>query len=204
MNKLLDNKTLTAFASRDPHAFKVVFDLYYTELRYFTERVISDPEMAKDITMETFLKLFKRSEQFNTPENIKAFLFITARNNCFDYLRHKKRVQARQKDLQLEMIARLSDDHDFENGQIEAAVVAKIYEAIEELPEACRNVFKMLYCQGLEQAEVASRLNLSISTVRSHKSRAIKLLRAGLPTNGLQLLFLVSLSHLTPLLPEQA
>lgn len=204
MKELLDSATLTAFTRRDPHAFKVVFDLFYVELRYFIEKVISDPEQAEDITSETFIKLFNRCEHFNTQQNIKAFLFITARNNCFDYLRYKKRLQVRQKALRLEMMAQLSDDHFYENGQLEAAVVAKIYKAVEDLPEECKKIFKMLYYQQMEQAEVARQLDINVSTVRSQKSRALKLLRISLTNNELHLLFLISIGHLTLLLPEHA
>ena len=197
MKEQLDSETLAAFTRRDPRAFKVVFDLFYTELRYFTEKVIGDSEEAQDITIKTFTKLYKRCELFNSPENIKAFLFITARNNCLDFLRHKKRLQSRQKDLRLEMIARLSEDQSYENRLIEAGVTAKVYEAVEQLPAECKKVFKLLFYQGLEQAKVASQLNISISTVRSQKSRALQLLRISLTDKELSLLFVFSLSYLS-------
>jgi RNA polymerase sigma-70 factor (family 1) len=196
MKEQLDSNTLTAFARGDHHAFKAVFDFYYTELRYFTEKVISDKEEAKDITIETFTKLFNRYEHFNTPQNIKAFLFITARNHCLDYLRHRKRLQSYEKDLRMEMIARLENNQNYENSVIEAGVIIKIYEAVEQLPTECKKVFKMLYYQGLEQAEVASNLEINISTVRSHKSRALQLLRISLANNDVSLLYLLLLSYL--------
>ena len=197
MKEQLDSETLAAFARRDARAFKVVFDLFYTELRYFTEKVIGDAEEAQDITIETFTKLYKRCELFSTPQNIKAFLFITARNNCLDYLRHKKRQQSRQAALRQEMIARLTDEQGYENSLIEAGVAAKVYEAVEQLPAECKKVFKLLFYQGMEQADVASQLGISISTVRSQKSRALQLLRISLSDKELSLLFALSLSYLS-------
>jgi len=197
MKEQLDNETLAAFARRDPHAFKVVFDLFYIELRYFIEKVISDSEEAQDITSETFTKLYKRCDRFSTLGNIKAFLFITARNNCLDFLRHRKRLHSRQKDFQSEMNARPGEDPGYENYLIEAGVTAKVYEAVELLPTECKKVFKLLFYQGMEQSEVASELGIKISTVRSQKSRALQLLRVSFTDKELSLLLILSLSCLT-------
>jgi len=197
MKEQLDNETLAAFTRRDPDAFKVVFDLFYIELRYFIEKVISDAEEAQDITSETFTKLYKRCDRFETLENIKAFLFITARNNCLDFLRYKKRMQTRQKELQQEMDARLGDEGSFINRLIEAGVTARIYEEVERLPTECKKVFKLLFYECMEQSEVATRLGINISTVRSQKSRALQLLRVSLSDKEFSMLLILSFSCLT-------
>lgn len=197
MKEQLDNETLAAFTRRDPDAFKAVFDLFYIELRYFVEKVISDPEEAQDITSETFTKLYKRCDRFETLANIKAFLFITARNNCLDFLRYKKRMQTRQKELQKEMDARLSDDGSFVIELIEAGVTARIYKEVERLPAECKKVFKLLFYEGMEQSEVASALDINISTVRSQKSKALQLLRVSLSDKEFSLLVILSIGYLT-------
>jgi RNA polymerase sigma-70 factor (ECF subfamily) len=46
-----------------------------------------------------------------------------------------------------------------------------------ELPEGCRVVFTLFYFEGLEHSEIASDLQISVSTSKSQLSRAKKLLR---------------------------
>ena len=48
-----------------------------------------------------------------------------------------------------------------------------IHNAIENLPEECRRIFKVLYYEELQPAEVAELLQISVNTVYVQKSRAV-------------------------------
>ncbi|PIG96933.1 hypothetical protein CS542_07950 [Pedobacter sp. IW39] len=48
-------------------------------------------------------------------------------------------------------------------------------QEIEQLPEQCRKVFSMIYFEGKTE-EIAYIMDISVKTVRNHKSRAIELL----------------------------
>lgn len=70
---------------------------------------------------------------------------------------------------------------------MEAEVLASVYSALQQLPEGCRSVLNLGYFQGLKNGEIASRLSVSVNTVKSQKLRAIRLLRAlftGEPSAG--------------------
>ncbi len=56
----------------------------------FIERVMKDREDVTDLAQDVFLKVFERWKEFETEENAKAFLYISARNLCFDRLRRKQ------------------------------------------------------------------------------------------------------------------
>lgn len=47
-------------------------------------------EEAADIAQEVFVKVYERWGEFETVENVKAFLYIIARNLSLDYLKHKR------------------------------------------------------------------------------------------------------------------
>ena len=71
----------------------------------------------------------------------------------------------------------LEATEDIQNELIEIEMLQKVYEAVESLPPKCREVFKMLYVEGLSYKDVSARLDLSVQTVRNHKSYAVNLLR---------------------------
>ncbi|MBN9384732.1 MAG: hypothetical protein J0H74_28515 [Chitinophagaceae bacterium] len=73
--------------------FAVVYDQFYPQVFYLTLRFGVNIADAEDITKETFIKLFRLRDQIGSESEIRAFLFISARNSCIDYLRHstKKR-----------------------------------------------------------------------------------------------------------------
>src|SRR3954469_21136133 len=72
-------------------AFDRVFDEYFPQLQFFATRVTRDVEEARDIVNQVFVSLWKLRARFETLVNIKAFLYITTRNHCFNYLRHRQR-----------------------------------------------------------------------------------------------------------------
>jgi len=60
-------------------------------LYYFAKRFVLDRQDAEDIVAESFIKLWRLRENFDNPQSIKAFLFITTRNGCLDFLRASQR-----------------------------------------------------------------------------------------------------------------
>jgi RNA polymerase sigma-70 factor (ECF subfamily) len=54
---------------------------------------------------------------------------------------------------------------------------AKIYRAMEALPEQCRLVFKLSRFEELKYSEIAEQLNISIKTVENHMGKALKIMR---------------------------
>jgi len=162
----------------DTHAFSAIYKEQYPRIYYFVKQFVDKHEDAEDITADIFVKLWKMHDQFTDIKNLQAFLIVTARNTCIDFLRHTKRQQEKQKGL-LHSLSQepaelpLKDD-------LKAEVLQAIYTEIENLPPACRRVFKMSYFDGLPNDAIARILHINNLSVRNHKQRAIKLLRIAL------------------------
>lgn len=69
----------------------------------------------------------------------------------------------------------IDDDDAEERSQIEA----KLWTAIDSLPEKCRQVFLMSKRDGLKYEEIAEELGLSVNTVRNQISKALNVLKNG-------------------------
>ena len=63
------------------------------------------------------------------------------------------------------------------NERIENEILWEIFEAVEQLPEECKKVFKLSYIEKLDIAQVARLLNISEHTVKSQRARGKKLLQ---------------------------
>ena len=59
---------------------------------------------------------------------------------------------------------------------------ARIWKAIDELPEKCREIFLMSKRDGLTNAEIAEEMNISIKTVKNQMTKAFARLRESLST----------------------
>ncbi len=168
-------EVISALKEGDTRALHDLHDLYYPALRNFAISLLNDGPAAEDIVTEIFVILWRKHRDFETLQNIKAFLYISTRNACIN---HIKRLQ-RDSVMKTGFSNYLSTDHEefALNEMIRAEVLQQIYEAIEALPSQCKRVFKMCYVEGLSNSEVAERAAISINTVKNHKVKALGLLR---------------------------
>ena len=177
-----DQKTsnaVIAFKNGQSHSLHALHDEYYPALCRMADGLLGDLPVAEGIVTEVFELLCKKRQDFETLQNVKAFLYLNTRNACLNYLRKLER------DSQLKSGLRRYLDSDHEgfvlNETIHEEVLQQISAAVESLPYQCRQVFKMCYLEGLSNSEVAERFRLSVHTVKNHKVRAIGLLRLKFP-----------------------
>jgi RNA polymerase sigma-70 factor (family 1) len=188
MSQYLDSNLFSAFKNGEHAAFRLVFNMYYRPLFYFTKKLIDHKEEAEEITLNSFQKLFERCGQMESAASIKAFLFITARNNSFDYLRTSKVQKQNQKQFAANMQDETFLEYEYE---IKDQLVEMVRKAVNNLPSECSRIFKMLYYDELSPNEVAEVLQISVSTVYTQKSRAIQVLRMALANHPMAISWLL-------------
>jgi len=74
-----------------PEAFKVLFFQYYPKFFSFADMLLQDRLSAKNVTMEALFLLWKRHADFESEKNVKAFLYLTVRNHCLNFIRYLQR-----------------------------------------------------------------------------------------------------------------
>jgi len=151
------------------------FAAYNERLFYIAIRQISDPEPAEEIVSDAFHKLWLNRAKINSEEHIKAFLFTATRNGCLNYLKSIRRRTAAQQTMLRQLENR--QENEVEHEDIEAELIARIHEAINQLPDKCKAVFELIYFNDHSTKEVAEKLQITERNVLNQKSRAIKLLR---------------------------
>lgn len=165
---------LTELKGENPKAFAFFFDLHYSPLCYFAERLVKDQQVAEDIVEETFMKLWDKRADFESEHGIKAFLYITTRNACINIIKQSQRDTVSQ----AEMLYLAEKKEGFIlNEMIRAEVLRVISQELDRLPMQCRTILKMSYVKGLKNHEIADKLEISVHTVRNQKARGLQLLR---------------------------
>jgi RNA polymerase sigma-70 factor (family 1) len=174
--KQLTDEILIEFSQGSPHAFQAIFDSFRMRIFYFVKKLIDDVPTAEEITSDTFVKLHRLHDKFNTYNNIQAFLFITARNASLDYLKYRQRQREHTTDLQHHE-EQVPEIPLFAETNVEADVLQFIYNEIEKLPERSRIIFKLFYIEGVPVRDIANMMKISPQTVANQKHTALKLLR---------------------------
>lgn len=163
-----------SFVRGEEKGFAYFFHLYYKALHFFANKYVSDDALAEDIVEDSFVKFFERRASIQAAKGVKNFLYTTVRNACIDKIRQQKNRAGHNKKfsyLQNESETALAD------GLTRIEILSLVLKAIEELPPASRNVFKLYYLKGKGCDEIATELGRSIETVRNQKHYCLKVLR---------------------------
>ncbi len=170
MSSGLTDKQLTiAIKSSDADAFKTFYHKYFEKIFQFLWGLTLNPEHARDLTQEAFLRIWVTRDRLQPERSIKAYLYRIANNLAVDDLR-KKLSQA---DYLEQMPAAETASFQEEN----VLLREKILSSIDELPDPLRLVFTLSRFEGLKYTEIAEALDVSIKTVESRMSKALKILR---------------------------
>lgn len=180
----------------DRRICQYLFDTYYAQVVYFTAKIIEDREEAEDIVIRAFNTFWNIRENFNTVLNIKAFLYITAKNNSLNYLKYRQRQRENIRDLSL--LSATEQTSEAERRIIQSDFMKYVYHEVQKLPDKCRQIFMMTWFDGLKANEIAEQLRISISTVTTQRARAIKHLKDVLSEDNLMMLYILlnTLNHL--------
>ena len=163
-----------AFAKGEPLAFQEVFDRHVRPLIFFATQMIRDQAESEDIVMQTMAKLYTRHQHFTSLINIRAFLYITTRNACLDFLKFRNRSAKAKQELNYYL-------EENEESVLSRMISVEMFESIrqeaENLPTQRKAVFTMYYYENLSIEEIAEKLNTAQSTVRGNKMQALEQIR---------------------------
>ncbi|MFL5747485.1 MAG: RNA polymerase sigma-70 factor [Niastella sp.] len=172
-----------AFKQGDLNAFDSIYDQFRRPIISFCKCMVPI-EDAKEITADVFVRLWKTRDRWENIQNVRAFLYMSARNACFDFLKSKQ-SKLRSHEIITDVLDK--EQEYILQSEIESDLIALIKQEIERLPDTCRTVFKMFYFEDLQNSEIAQKLNLSYQTVANLKSLALNTIKKNLKTKGLQL-----------------
>ena len=121
-----------------------------------------------------FWRLLEIRDGIKVHTSLKAYLYRSVYNECMNYLKHQKVKHAYQ-----------THTMNLEKNQYEDAAAQlqyrelekKVKHAINNLPEQCRTIFQLSRFENLKYREIAAQLDLSVKTVETQMSRALKKLR---------------------------
>ncbi len=157
---------------------------YGPALERFLTRKLDNPADAAEVAQETFIRLY-RLEHPDQLDNARAFLFQVASNLAVDQLRrrslHFRFLKAEIRDI---------GEGDVAEGSVDSASpeqilasrekLARIYEAVDRLPEKCRQAFLLHRSSGLSYGDIARELGVSVSSVEKYILQALKECRKAL------------------------
>ena len=163
--------------------FSTLFELFNNRLILFARNMLPAGEEAADLVQEAFVALWQRLESFENISAIRVFLYLTVKNKCLNIYKHEKVIQRYNNNQP----AAPEDKHVMLR-LIEAEVAGEVQKALQQLPAGCRQVIYLSYFEGLRNHEIAEQLQVSVNTVKTQKTRALRLMREILKSQPCHLL----------------
>ena len=154
--------------------FDKIYVSYYPRLIRFAREYVVLEEDAENIVQDIFLFLWEKRDVLNIEVSLMSYMFSLVKHRCLDYLRHNNVVEDYKKEFNLKLSAlEQLDSSVSSDDNIEDA----INNAINKLPERCREIFLKCKMEGKKYREIAGEMNLSVNTIENQMSIALKKLR---------------------------
>ena len=124
-------------------------------------------EDAEDAVQEVFLKYLRSGKRFSDPDELRRYLTTATANQCRDLLKSA----ARRRNRGLEETDRPAASQEDPDARLD------VRQALLRLPPRYRGVVYLFYYEDCSVREIADRLSLSETAVRTRLDRARKQLR---------------------------
>ena len=141
----------------------------------FANSYLKDDADSQDVVQEIFLKVWENEVQFIHKNAAKSYLYNAVKNRCLDIL-SSSRVKALDDRVSIESIENVFSDSFFYKEVIIIETSEVISQAIDSLPKKCQEIINLSLKKYTNQ-EIASKLSLSVNTVKAQKKIAYKKLR---------------------------
>ena len=118
--------------------------------------------------------MWERHSQFDNLASIRSFLYKATRNASLNWIRKEKNENKKTKDF---AYLNQENENTIADKMIELEFYREIFATVNALPPNCRKIFEMIYLEGKNFEQISHELNLTESTVRSQKARALMIIR---------------------------
>lgn len=163
-----------------------LYNLLFPSLCVFANKFLNDSDKSKDIVQEVFINIWNQNDLKQNDDLVKAYLYISVRNKCLDFLKSK---ESRLKDSFVD-VELMSSNLFLEKEVLTEEVYREIDIALSQLPNKCRVIIE-LALRGYKNHQIAEELEISINTVKTQKKIAYQRLKVLL--RGVYYLLIISI-----------
>ena len=161
---------------------------YFTPVYRYTLSLVHDPDMAEEITQETFFRALKKINDYRGEASLKVWLCQIARNLSFDSLKRQSKTTALTKHDDDE-----SDDYELPAGSesdpeeqlLRKQTAMRIHRVLHDLKEPYKEVFQLRTFGDLNFAEIGELFGKSESWARVTYYRSRMMIKEELDEDSL-------------------
>lgn len=166
-----DELSLKALNQGNMQAFDVIFNKYFPKIKQFLCGFLDNEAEAEDLSQDIFVKLWQNRSVLEGVENLNAYLYRVAKNTVYSHFERTLKAEA------VDMLPEMPTSESLEEILFAKELEDLINLTVEQMPAQRKTIFVMSRREGLNNQEIADRLNLSKRTVETHISAALNDIR---------------------------
>jgi len=173
---------LARVAAGEADAFTQLVEAHQDRLLRLCERLLSDPEEARDATQEVFIKIFRKAGTLQPRGQVYTLLYRVATNHCLNLLRRRRLVRFIQWENPGVPEGTTFDPPDGAPDPATVLLARRRWErtrkVIASLPAGQRTVLVLARFEGLAYRQIAEILGITEGAVESRLFRAMRRVEA--------------------------
>lgn len=172
-----DHELLKLLSDDDRDAFDKIYARHWEDMFKTAFSLLRDTDASKDVVQDIFIWLWEHRHSLAII-SLKSYLKTAIKFKVANYIRSGTFRESFFKELAAIDWAGvgISPDEELEIKQLTSI----IQEAISTLPEKCREIFRLSRDAQLTNQQIAAKLNISVKTVESQMTIAIRRVRVGI------------------------
>lgn len=168
-----DEAIVRSVLAGDREAFAALVEQYHRLVCHVAGHYIKNPDEVDDVVQEVFFRSYRALDKYNPEYRFSTWLSGITRNHCLDLIRKNSRVTVVDFD---ECTWLAADRHTPEEAWLEREEREELRDAVEELPEAYREVITLYHGEELSYQDMAERMDKPLSIVKNRLMRARRML----------------------------
>ncbi|HWG19344.1 MAG TPA: RNA polymerase sigma factor [Terracidiphilus sp.] len=172
---------LEEFRAGSEAAFECLFRCHQRSVYGWILRVVRDPGVAEDLTIETFFRIHRAHARFEPQRGFEPWARRIATRAALDWLRAKRPEHAMPEEFFTGIASACDADP-----ALSAEIRVKVAIAFGRLPPKLRVAAVLAVVEEREQKEVADALGITVAAVKLRVFRALRKLRSDLERQGIR------------------
>ena len=137
-------------------------------LTSFVNGKVKNPELTKDIVQDIFLKVFSKSDTLKHKDKLVSWIYQITRNEIINHFRN---VNFYNPSIEIE-------EEEISEIKLTSELAECVRPVIDSLPQKYKEALILSDIENIPQKEIAERLNISYSGLKSRVQRARELLKS--------------------------
>lgn len=182
---MLDKNIIEQAKQGSETAFTKIYNEYNGLIFATIRKLLKNTEVSQDVASETWVKIHKKIDTFEDTISFEAWIKTIAINSAIDFTRRVKKEQynvyiddSEKNSIQLEELSTSPEEQFVQNEDLQIAI-----ECIPLLNKKCRDVINARVFEGMTYKEIAKKLAITESSVKTYLAKARQRLKSFINKN---------------------